>query len=114
MSRQPLLKVYGHIYPVDDALYAALENACADAMPDEDDIPVLERDGDMARFSFEGTYFPLDEVLAALTAHMRPDQQGKLDVLDMEGWRLIRHTFSQGHTEVHSAPLNNVLDYSGH
>mgnify|MGYP003590935064 FL=1 len=114
MSRQPLLKVYGHIYPVDNALYAALENACADAMPDEDDIPVLERDGDMARFSFEGTYFPLDEVLAALTAHLRPEHQGKLDVLDMEGWQLMRHTFTQGRIDAHSAPLNNVLDYSGH
>ena len=114
MSRQPLLKVYGHIYPVDDALYAALEKACADAMPDEDDIPVLERDGDMARFSFEGAYFPRDSVLEALTAHMQTGHQGKLDVLDMEEWRLIRHTFIQGRMDVHSAPLNNVLDYSGH
>ena len=53
MSRQPLLKVYGHIYPADDALYAALANACADALPDNDDIPVLERDGDM---NFRGAY----------------------------------------------------------
>ena len=96
MSRQPLLKVYGHIYPVDDALYAALEKACADAMPDE------------------GAYFPLDSVLEALTAHMQTGHQGKLDVLDMEDWRLIRHTFIQGRMDVHSAPLNNVLDYSGH
>jgi hypothetical protein len=114
MSRQPLLKVYGHIYPVDDALYAALEHACADAMPDEDDIPVLEHDGDMARFSFEGTYFPLDEVLAVLTAHVRAEHQGKLDILDLEAWKLTRHTFAQGRISVHSAPLNNVLDYSGH
>ena len=114
MSRQPLLKVYGHIYPVDDAFYAALENACADALPDEDDVPVLERDGDMARISFEGTYFPLDDVLAALTGHIQAEHKGKLDVLDLESWRLIRHTFAQGHIDVHSAPLNNVLDYSGH
>mgnify|MGYP000340749315 FL=1 len=82
MSRQPLLKVYGHIYPVDDALYAALEHACADAMPDEDNLPVIERDGDMARVSFEGTYFPLDDVLDVLTTHVRAEHQGKLDVLD--------------------------------
>ena len=87
---------------------------CADAMPDENDLPVLELDGDMARISFEGTYFPLDDVLAALTAHLRAEHLGKLDVLDLEGWRLIRHTFAQGRVDVHSAPLNNVLDYSGH
>ena len=114
MSRDPLLKAYGHVYPVDDSFYAALEQACAEAMPDEDDIPVLERDGDMARISFEGTYFPLDEVLEVLTAHVQAEHKGKLDVLDLEGWRLIRHTFAQGRVEVHSAPLNNVLDYSGH
>jgi len=114
LSRQPLLKVYGHIYPADEALYAALANACADALPDNDDIPVLERDGDMARISFEGTYFPLDEVLLALTTHIQPAHKGKLDVLDMEAWRLTRHIFTQGRIESHSAPLNNVLDYSGH
>lgn len=114
MSRDPLLKVYGHVYPVDDDFYAALEQACADAMPDEDDIPVLERDGDMARVSFEGVYFPADDVLAALAAHLRPEHKGKLDILDLEGWRLFRHVFTQGRIDSHSAPLNNVLDYSGH
>ncbi len=114
MSRSPLLKVYGHVYPVDDVFYAALEQACADALPDEDDIPVLERDGDMARISFEGMYFPTDEALAVLAAHLQPGHKGKLDVLDMEGWRLFRHTFILGRIESHSAPLNTVLDYSGH
>ena len=114
MSRSPLLKVYGHVYPVNDDFYSALQQACADTMPDEDDVPVLERDGDMARISFEGMYFPVDDVLAALAAHLRPEHQGKLDVLDMEGWRLFRHTFTKGRIESHSAPLNNVLDYSGH
>ena len=63
MSREPLLKVYGHVFPVTDAFYEDLARACADALPDADDIPVLERDGDMARISFEGVYFPVDEVL---------------------------------------------------
>ena len=114
MSRLPLLKVYGHIYPADQALYTALQTACADALPDEDDIPVLERDGDMARISFEGTYFPVDDVLLALQAHIQPAHKGKLDVLDLEAWQLTRHSFAHGRIESHSAPLNNVLDYSGH
>ncbi len=114
MSRSPLLKVYGHVYPVSDDFYAALEQACAGAMPDEDDVPVLERDGDMARISFEGMYFPVDEVLAVLGEQLCPEHKGKLDVLDMEGWRLNRYTFNCGRIESHRAPLNNVLDYSGH
>lgn len=114
MTRQPLLKVYGHVYPIDDAFYAALERACAEAMPDTDDLPVLEREGDMARISFEGAYFPVEETLAAIRAQLRPEHRGKLDVLDMDGWRLHRHTFIEGRIESRSAPLNNVLDYSGH
>ena len=114
MSRNPLLKVYGHVYPVDREFYDALAHACADALPDETDIPVIEMDGDMARISFEGTYFPVDETLEALARGLRPDHKGKLDVLDMEGWRLTRHVFDAGHIKSSSASLNNVLDYSGH
>ena len=107
------LKVYGHLYPVDAAGYAALAAACADALPAADDVPVLEREGDMARISFEGVYFPVDAVLAAVRAQLRPEQRGKLDVLDLEAWRLTRHTFDQGAVRSHSASLNSVLDYSG-
>lgn len=114
MSRDPLLKVYGHIYPVDNEDFAALAHACADALPDTEDIPVIEMDGDMVRISFEGVYFPVDEVLAALNLLLRPGHQGKLDVLDMEGWRLTRHVFADGSIKSSSAPLNNVLDHSGH
>jgi len=114
VNGDPLLKVYGHIYPVSDAFYADLEVACAWAMPDDADEPVLCRAGDMARFSFEGVYFPVDETLEALKRRLRPEHQGKLDVLDLENWRLIRHVFEQGRIRSRSAPLNNVLDYSGH
>ena len=52
--REPLLKVYGHVYPISDAFYADLDAACADALADDADEPVLCREGDMARVSFEG------------------------------------------------------------
>ena len=34
--------------------------------------------------------------------------------VEVRGWRLYRHAFNHGRIESHSAPLNNVLDYSGH
>ena len=105
--RDPLVKAYGHVYPVTPALYAALESALHDALNDDEDVPLLCQEGDMARISMEGSYFPEDEVVEAFHAHLTPDMQGKLDVLDMDGWRLTRHVFT-------GAPLNNVLDYSGH
>ena len=58
MMREPLLKVYGHVYPISDAFYADLDAACADALADDEDEPVLCREGNMARVSFEGVYFP--------------------------------------------------------
>ena len=114
MSRAPILKAYGHVYPVCDDFFADLTQACAGALPDDATEPVLRREGDLARFSFEGVYFPADEILAAVARHLQPKHQGKLDVLDLENWRLIRHVFAQGKIRVSAAPLNNVLEYSGH
>lgn len=113
MSRTPLFKVYGHIHPVDVALYAGLERICASALPDTEDIPVLEKDGDMARISFEGTYFPDTEALDFLSARLDPLHQGKLDILDMDGWRMTRHVFRDGRIQSQTVPLNHVLAHSG-
>lgn len=112
--RDPLVKAYGHVYPVTPALYAALESALRDALNEDEDVPLLCQEGDMARISMEGSYFPEDEVVEAFRTHLAPDMQGKLDVLDMDGWRLTRHVFADGQVKSSSAPLNNVLDYSGH
>ena len=65
-------------------------------------------------FLLKELFFPVEDVLAVLREHLRPEHKGKLDVLDLEGWRLFRHVFMQGRIDSHSAPLNNVLDYSGH
>lgn len=112
---QPLLKVYGHIYPADSALEGDLQNALSSAIADEisSDVPLLYRDKDMLRISFEGRYFPEEDVLAALEQHLTDSQQGKLDVLDLEAWRLRRYFIAHGEIQSRSASLNNVLDYSG-
>lgn len=112
---QPLLKVYGHIYPADSHLESALREALVSAIADEisRDLPLLERVGDMLRLSFEGLYFPEEEVVEAITCHLQPKQQGKLDVLDLDAWRMRRYFIEKGAITSRSASLNNVLDYSG-
>lgn len=111
--RDPLVKAYGHVYPAGAPLEDALRAALREALPDNDDVPLLERDGDMLRISFEGGYFPEEEVVSVLrTAPGRT--LGKLDVLDLENWCLTRHAFRDGRLHTSAAPLNNVLDYSGH
>lgn len=114
-----LVKVYGHVWPADASFAAALAQACSTALTHDGqgcadgDLPVCEQDGDMVRLSFEGLYFPLDEVLDVLRSGIGQEQQGKLDFLDLENWRLVRHLIGNGKLEVSSRSLNQVLEYSG-
>ena len=113
MSQPVLLKVYGNLHPADAADFEALSRASASCVGEGAEPPVTLA-GDRLRISFEGLYFPVDEVLEALAALLKPRQQGKLDVLDLDAWRLTRHLFQDGRITSRSAPLNNVLDFSGH
>jgi len=110
-----LMKVYGHIYPVAEdeerALWRVLQTAITD--PISADIPLLERDHDMVRISFEGLYFPLDDMLAVIRDYIHPTQNGKVDVLNIEEWSMLRLRIEQGATSIRTSPLNAVLDYSG-
>ncbi len=110
-----LLKVYGHIYPADSLLEEALTNALDDAIADpiSEDIPLLSRDKDMLRISFEGMSFPEEAVRDVLEQHHTPDQKGKLDVLDIDNWVMRRYFIDEKGVSMRSAPLNNVLDHSG-
>lgn len=108
-----LLKIYGNLYPADDALFQALRQTLSCALPSPDD-PIVELEGDLLRISFEGIYAPLDTLLHCLTTHLSPQLQGKVDILDLEAWTLTRHTVQDGTVRSNTAPLNNVLAYSGH
>ena len=68
--------------------------------------------GAVAEIASRRLGLPAQQLLYALQE--REKAQGKLDVLDMEGWKLTRHVLAGGSVHSSSAPLNNVLDYSGH
>lgn len=108
-----LVKVYGHIWPAPKALFRALEQAAHGALPSPE-APVVACDRDMVLLSFEGLYFPLDDVLETLEAHLDPTCQGKLDYLELEAWTLSRYEFVEGRMRRRTLPLNHVLDHSGH
>ncbi|MBQ7608016.1 MAG: hypothetical protein IJU76_08625 [Desulfovibrionaceae bacterium] len=110
-----LLKVYGHIYPADRRLEQALADALTGAITDpiSDDIPLISRNKDMLTISFEGITFPEEEVIAIVKAQHTSEQKGRLDVLDIDNWRMRRYTIDAQGVFLRSAPLNNVLDYSG-
>ncbi len=111
MSQPVLVKVYGGFRPVTPEFHAALTSALEGAIP-ADHIHI-GLDGAMCVMSFEGVYFPLEDVLTAICRHAPRDATGRLDYIDLENWRLWRHEFAKGELSCHDADLNHVLDYSG-
>ncbi len=111
-----LIKVYAAFWPAAEACLAAVRQAGSTALGHEEEEWVL-LEGTLLRISFEGIHFPLDEVLEALDRHLPPDVEGKLDVLDLDGWtltRYLRRTTPEGGFASSRRSLNHVLDYSGH
>lgn len=106
-----MLKVYGNFCPANELLFQKMTGACASAVSLEQPVVFLE--GDLLRISFEGVYFPVDEVLTVFQDYITLNARGKLDYLDLENWTMTRYIFKNGKISSSSAPLNNVLDYSG-
>lgn len=113
VSQPILLKVYGHLLPADEALLRRLEGLCGRCCPLPEQTPCVLT-GNLLNISYEGIYFPVQEVVQVVAGQLRIGQMGKLDELDLEEWRLTRYIFADGEVRESSAPLNNVLDYSGH
>lgn len=110
MSQPVLLKVYAGVAGATPEFARAAEDLCRTACPPENAV-VLLNNGTLS-LSFEGVWFPVAEFASLVGA--RPDLKGKLDALDLENWRLTRYQFQNGVATEKSAPLNDVLAYSGH
>lgn len=113
MTQPLLLKIYGSLWPTQNALLKDLSAIASTAIPGSGE-PCITLTGDLLKIAFEGVYFPLDEVLIAIEKQLNTQQEGKLDKLDLELWQLTRYIFKNGEIKKSSAPLNNVLAYSGH
>lgn len=101
-----LVKVYGSLHPAGEHLRRLAASVAGDAN--------VELDGDMLLVSFEGVWFPIDDLLDTLRPHLMPDSEGRVDYIDMDAWRLHRHVIKGTVIEHRESGLNNVLDYSGH
>lgn len=116
MSQPVLVKVYGNFTPA-SLEFAEKLSSCgpfASAMADAGDVVALE--GSLLLIFFEGVWFPVDEVVDRVRQWLAETRNaaGKLDVLDIEEWKLSRYLVQNGKLLLKQAPLNNVLDYSGH
>ena len=110
MSRMRI-KVYAAFSPANAHVRRAVEKAGREAMGHES--PWLFLEGDLLRLSWEGVYFPLEEVVAALAATLANDAQGRLDYLDLEAWTLTRYLPLSGSFQVSMRGLNQILEYAG-
>ena len=108
-----LVKVYAGLHPADTACADSVRRAGAAAVQDSGEV-WLFHERDLLRISFEGMYFPEEEVLAALEACLPAQAQGRMDVLDLENWELRRYAREDGKFRLVRRNLNHVLDYSGH
>lgn len=108
-----LVKVYGAFHPADTACFDVVSTAGRDAIGQQE--PWLFFENGLIRFSFEGLYFPLQEVLEALKSALPEEAEGRLDYLDLEDWTLTRHVLPPGGAFTTSTrSLNHVLAYAGH
>lgn len=113
MSQPLLLKTYGNLAPASAALAGKLECIASAGIPVQEN-PIISLHASLLTISFEGIWFPWEEILDCILAQLDPLQEGRLDIIDIEHWRLTRHIFANGLMTVNSAPLNNILAYSGH
>ncbi len=105
--QKPSLKVYGYVEPASGVMYETLQKVLASAfVPPE----ALSFSPPSLFFSYEGEYFPLEEVLTCMAPLLDGAAQGKLDYIDMEAWTLTRHFFQNGRIVIRSASLNHVMD----
>lgn len=113
MSQPVLVKAYGAFANMPPDLRGELTELCSQAIgPDLEEKPAHFSDG-LLRVSFEGIWFPADEIRQLLEGRDGQGIEGKLDILDIENWRMTRLQYLQGGLNVSTVPLNNVLDYSG-
>lgn len=110
MRREPC-KAWGHLFPADTAALRAVNSALeAWGLPPAADLD----DAGVLNIAFEGTTFPLDDVIDALRPRLSAASAGKIDLCDMENWTLTRASFTGKEVRLSTADLNNVLAYSGH
>ncbi|MDR2487954.1 MAG: hypothetical protein LBD42_00355 [Desulfovibrio sp.] len=109
---QTLVKVYADFSPANASMLGPVGEAGQRAVGH--DAPWLFYEDDRLRISWEGVYFPLEDVLHALAGTLGKKAEGQLDYLDLENWRLTRCVLRTGAFHVSRRSLNQVLEYSGH
>ncbi len=101
------MKAYGNLYPIPENSLERAEQILQSWNIDE----AVFYEKDMLRFSFEGDYFPCDEIAELLKEFHTNGVQGKLDCIDIEEWLLTRHSYKvDGTYHSNTATLDKALE----
>lgn len=111
MSQPVLIKVFGNLYPANEAFLQALSPSASLAVPLEPAPLILN--GDLLLISFEGVFFPVEDLIDCLQGLLKPGMEGKIDYLDLENWKMTRYGIKDGKISHSAVGLNHVMDYSG-
>lgn len=111
MSQPVLIKVYGNLFPADETIFKALLASASLAFPLES--APLSLEGDLLLISFEGVFFPINDLFECLEGLLKPGMAGKVDYLDLENWEMTRYLIEDGKISHNTVGLNHVMDYSG-
>ncbi len=107
MRREPF-KAFGHLAPVEMEVPRVINAVCTGwGIPP---CAILERD--TVYLNVEGVFFPLDDVLASLQPFLQTGSNGKIDMVDMDAWLLIRAVFNGTEIRRSSASLNDILAWA--
>lgn len=113
MSQPLLVKLYGNLYPATESMEVSFKHLCRDAFPVEAAKACISLQKDLLLISFEGIYFPKEELEAWIYSILQPNLCGKIDFLDLENWQMTRYLVTDGQLNIHTVSLNHVMDYSG-
>ncbi len=109
--RDAKVKIYGHLYPVPEECFKMALDVVNSWHLKDDFGEIVEYTKDMINISYEGDFFPCDEIIEILKSFHNETTQGKLDCINVEKWTLNRHFFELGKEyRQNTASLNHALE----
>lgn len=99
-----IVKAYGWLEPADKESLQAVKPILQSWYIE--DAMYLE-DGAL-RLSYEGEYFPHEEIAEALYPFLNEQSKGKMDIIDLEAWTLQRYFFDTSLVIVNNVEFSDL------
>lgn len=106
-----IVKAYGSFEPCSEACYKAVNDICILWHVD-----CLKYDAGVLSISYEGIYFPHEEIAQVFGEYCSSETIGKFDYIDLEEWTLTRYFLDKegkdGKPHYRMSSLNHAIEAS--